>query len=344
MKLSNLSALKLFCDVVETRSFSEAAERNYISQSAASQRLHALERALGQTLIERERGRSGVRPTEAGQILYEGGKHLLHEVAELEARLYGLSDEVSGTLRVATVYSVGLHALPGHLKPFLAAYPRVNVHLEYSQTGKIYQDVLSGAVDVGIVAVPKERAGIVVIPFEDEAMVLICAPEHPLARCQEIRLAQLEGQAFIGFSGDIPTSGLIDEHLRRAGVRVRTVMTFDNIETIKNLVEIGNGVALVPEGTAAKEVREGTLVIVPLAPEESFRRPTGILIRKTGAQRAVVRAFVTALTSGLSRGIRNEAATRTAVWSKATPSGSSQTALEEHTRRNVRSLCPPGLE
>ncbi|MCS6777331.1 MAG: LysR family transcriptional regulator [Chloroherpetonaceae bacterium] len=334
MKLSSLSALKLFCDVVETRSFSEAAERNYISQSAASQRLRALERALGQTLLERERGRSGVRPTEAGQILYEGGKHLLYEIAELEARLYGLSDEVAGTLRVATVYSVGLHALPGHLKPFLAAYPRVNVHLEYSQTGKIYQDVLSGAVDVGIVAVPKERAGITVIPFEDEAMVLICAPEHPLARCREIQLAQLEGQAFIGFSGDIPTSGLIEEHLRRAGVRVRTVMTFDNIETIKNLVEIGSGVALVPEGTATKEAREGTLVIVPLAPGDSFRRPTGILIRKAGARRAVVRAFVAALTSGLSRGTPNGEATRMAAPSEAIPSGSLRIAPGGHTRRS----------
>lgn len=292
----DLNALKLFCDVVETRSFSEAAERNFISQSAASQRLRSLERALGQLLIERERGRSQAAPTEAGMILYEGGKALLREAKELEARLHGLSDEVSGTVRVATVYSVGLHALPGRLKPFLSAYPRVNVHLEYSQTGKIYQDVLSGAVEVGIVAVPKERAGIEVIPFGDEAMALICAPEHPFAHIESISLRQLDNQPFIAFSGDIPTSGLIEDHLRKAGVKVRTVMAFDNIETIKNLVEIGNGIALVPEGTAYQEVREGMLVVVPLTPEDAFRRPTGILVKKTGSRRAVVRAFLEALT------------------------------------------------
>src|SRR5579871_687045 len=174
--------LRLFCDLVETRSFSRAAERNFISQPAASQQVRGLEREYGQVLIERGKGKSGVAPTEAGRILYEGAKPLLNEIEELEARLRGLSEEVAGTVRVATVYSVGLHALPGRLKPFLAAHPKVNVHLEYSQTDKVYRDVLSGAMDVGIVACPSARAGIEIVPFGEEAMVLICAPENPLAR------------------------------------------------------------------------------------------------------------------------------------------------------------------
>ena len=89
-----------------------------------------------------------------------------------------LSDEIAGTVRVATVYSVGLHALPPRLKPFLAAHPRVNVHLEYKQTDQIYDDVASGAVDVGIVACPAPKRGLQVVPFAEEPMVLVCAPEH----------------------------------------------------------------------------------------------------------------------------------------------------------------------
>src|SRR5581483_8554459 len=100
-------------DLVETRSFSRAAERNFVSQSAVSQRLRTLEREYGQLLIERGRGKGLIAPTEAGQILYAGAKSLLGEAAALEARLRGLSEEVAGTVRVATVYSVGLHALPG---------------------------------------------------------------------------------------------------------------------------------------------------------------------------------------------------------------------------------------
>jgi LysR family transcriptional regulator, transcriptional activator of the cysJI operon len=291
----DLTALQLYCDLVETQSFSRAAERNFVSQSAASQRLRALEHEFGQVLIERAKGKGRVTPTEAGRVLYEGAKSLLREAAELEARVRGLSDEIAGTVRVATVYSVGLHALPGRLKPFLTAFPKVKLNLEYSQTGKIYQDVLAGVVDVGIVAVPKERVGIEIFPFGDEAMVLICAPEHPLAKEKALPLRQLEGQPFIAFSDDIPTSGLIEEHLRAAGVKVRTVAAFDNIETIKNLVEINSGVALVPEGTVRQEVREGNLVVVSLVSEEAFRRPTGMLVKQAGPRRAAVRAFVEAM-------------------------------------------------
>jgi DNA-binding transcriptional LysR family regulator len=290
-----LITLQLFCDLVETRSFSRAAERNFLSQSAVSQRLRALERELGQTLLDRGKGKGRVTPTEAGKILYEGAKPLLSAAAELEARLRGLSDEVAGTVRVATVYSVGLHALPGRLKPFLAAYPKINVHLEYSVTTKIYQDVLAGTIDVGIVAGPMARTGIEIVPFGEEEMALICAPENPLARETEIPLTRLEEQPFIAFADDIPTRRLIDEHLRTAGVRVRTVMALDNIETIKNLVEIGSGVALVPEDTVQQEAREGALVVVPLAPADAFRRPTGLLVKQAGPRRAAVRAFVEAM-------------------------------------------------
>lgn len=290
-----LTTLQLFCDLVETRSFSRAAERNFLSQSAVSQRLRALEHELGQTLLDRGKGKGRVTPTEAGQILYEGAKPLLSAAAELEARLRGLSDEVAGTVRVETVYSVGLHALPGRLKPFLAAYPKINVHLEYSVTTKIYQDVLAGTIDVGIVAGPIARTGIETVPFGEEEMVLICAPENPLAREIEIPLTRLEEQPFVAFADDIPTRRLIDEHLRAAGVRVRTVMALDNIETIKNLVEIGSGVALVPADTVQQEAREGALVVVPLAPADAFRRPTGLLVKQAGPRRAAVRAFVEAM-------------------------------------------------
>ena len=146
-----------------------------------------------------------------------------------------LSDEIAGTVRVATVYSVGLHALPPRLRPFLAAHPRVNVHLEYKQTDQVYEDVVSGAVEVGIVACPSGKRGLEVVPFAEEEMVLVCAPEHPLAQ-GKVSLRQLDGLAFIGFADDIPTRRLVDDKLKAAGARIKVVSTFDNIETIKNLV------------------------------------------------------------------------------------------------------------
>lgn len=287
--------LRLFCDVVETESFSRAAERNYISQSAVSQRIRSLEAELGQSLLERGKGQSKILATDAGIILYEGAIIILREVVELETRLNGLSEQIVGTVKVATVYSVGLHALPGRLKPFLATYPQVNVHLEYSQTLKIYQDVLCGAIDVGIVACPTPKKGVHIEPFGEENIALICALEHPLAIRKEASLSDLDGLPFIGFTADIPTRRLIDDRLQSAGVKVRVVHAFDNIETIKNLVEIGSGVSLLPEDTVRVEVREGELAMVPLSAASAFKRPLGLLVKQSGALRPAVKAFCEAM-------------------------------------------------
>jgi DNA-binding transcriptional LysR family regulator len=291
----DFSSLQIFCDLVDTQSFTVAAGRNFVSQSAVSQRMRALEQRLGQTLIDRGRGTGRATPTEAGRILYEGARSLIAEAAELEARVRGLSGEVSGTIRVATVYSVGLHTMPERLKVFLAAWPQVKVHLEYSLTGKIYEDVQSGAVDVGIVACPDSRAGIDAVPFADEQMVVVCSPEHPLAGRASVHLSDLQDERFIAFSDDFPTRRLIDSHLRLAGARPQVVSAYDNIETIKNLVEIGSGIAVLPEDTVKQEVRGRRLVAVPIAADDAFRRPAGMLLRKNRTPRPAVAAFVRAM-------------------------------------------------
>ncbi len=290
----NLDSLQIFSDLVDTGSFSRTAEKNFVSQSAVSQRLKALETEYGQTLIDRGQGRGKVSPTVAGETLYAGTKALLQGASALDAEMRQLSDEVAGTVRVATVYSVGLHALPPRLKPFLAAHPRVNVHLEYKQTDQVYEDVVSGAVEVGIVACPASKRGLEVVPFAEEEMVLVCAPEHPLAGA-EVSLRRLDGLPFIGFADDIPTRRLVDDRLKAAGARVKVVSTFDNIETIKNLVEIGSGVSILPAATVRQEQRAGTLAAVSFTAADAFTRPTGLLLKKTKARRAAVQAFVEAM-------------------------------------------------
>jgi len=292
-----LHVLKVFCDLVESGSFTQAAENNYVSQSAVSQQIRSLEREYGQIFLERGRGKGKVILTEAGSILYNGSRPVLAEIEELESRLRGLSEEIAGTVRVATVYSVGLHALPGRLKPFLAMHPSVNVHLEYSQTEKVYLDVINSAVDVGIVACPSDRAGIDVVPFGVDEMVLVCASENPYALRETIALSELADAPFVAFSNDIPTRRLIDSRLASAGVHVRIVMSFDNIETIKNVVEIGSGVTILPESSVRQEAREGNLKVIRLSESDQFTRDVGLLLKSNRTRRASVRAFVEAVSS-----------------------------------------------
>src|SRR5438132_11992981 len=125
----HLETLKVFCDVVETRSFSTAASQNFVTQSAVSQQIRSLEERYGRRLLERTRG--NVQLTPAGEILYQVSKEIVQRYQDVEARLQALAKIVAGTVRAATVHSIGLYELAAQLKRSRQAFPQVHLHLDH---------------------------------------------------------------------------------------------------------------------------------------------------------------------------------------------------------------------
>jgi DNA-binding transcriptional LysR family regulator len=285
----HLETLQVFCDLVETGSFSAAASQNFITQSAVSQQVRTLEARFDQPLIERTRGH--VQPTPAGQLLYQASKEITGRYRELREQMQSFGSVVGGSVRLATVHSVGLYELSEPLKQFLKAYPQVNVRIEYRRSNKIFEDVLSGRIDLGIVAYPTRRPQITVIPFREDRLVLVCAPHHPLARRRSATVKDLDGEPFVGYERDIPTRRATDRVLRRKNVAVRYVMELDNIETIKRVVEIGAGLALVPEPSIKQEVKNRTLCALHLT-DETLSRPLGIVHRQGRKFSPAVERFI----------------------------------------------------
>jgi len=273
-----IETLKIFCDLVETQSFSQAAERNFVTQSAVSQQVRGLEEKFQRRLLERVRGRRELSMTEAGRTFYEASRGVLRAYESLEEGMRQLTGTVSGTLRVATVYSVGLHELPPAVREFMGLYPQAKIDLEYSRTTRIVRDVLSGAVELGVVAYPEKRRGLQVVPLKGDRLVLICPPAHPLARRKRARATDLQDQDFVLFERDIPTRRATDKILRAHGVTVRRAAEFDNIETIKRAVEVGLGCAIVPRPSVAGAQENGHLAVVPLA-EPEWARSVGVIYR-----------------------------------------------------------------
>jgi LysR family transcriptional regulator, transcriptional activator of the cysJI operon len=297
----HVETLKTFCDLVETGSLSRAARLNLVSQSAVSQQLRALERRFGRRLIDRA-PRIGARATEAGRSLYDELKPIVEKLAGLDQRLRARPDVVAGTVRVATVYSVGLHTLPRVITRCLAEHPQVNVRLSYRRTNEVYAACLDGEVDFGIVALPTRRPQLDIVSLGHDELVVTAPPGHPVARRARCPLAALDGQPFIGFDRDIPTRRLVDRLLRRHRVRVHYVMELDNIETIKRSIEAGLGLSLLPAPTLAAEIRARTLV--GRAPAEGpFRRPIGVMYRRRRELSSAARAVLALLTAEL--GIRS---------------------------------------
>src|SRR5262249_34851721 len=178
----------------------------------------------------------------------------------LEDPLDAFSNTVAGTVRIATVHSVGLYEFSHELKNYLRAYPSVNVRLEYKKSNQIYDDVIAGNVDVGVIAYPTKRPQIHLIPFREDRLVLICNPSHPFAKARTISLKKLDGQNFVGFEKDIPTHRAIERAFQKSSIRVHYVAEVDNIEVIKRMVEVGTGISIAPEPAVRPEVRNRSLV------------------------------------------------------------------------------------
>lgn len=287
-----IESLKVFCDLVETQSFTKAAQINGVTQSAVSQQITALERLFKSLLIERSRKQ--FRLTREGQIVHDYSRQLIKVYDSLFTKLQETKDIVSGTIRVATIYSIGLHDLPPYLKKFLKAYPTVHVHVEYRRSNQVYDDVIGNVVDVGLVAYPVRDPKVEVYPLRKDPLVLIAHPNHPLARHRGVRLKALNGQNFIGFEPDIPTRKALDRLLREHSVSVKHVMEFDNIETVKRAVEIDAGVAIVPEGTVVQEVAKQTLAQMRIEDGE-YNRPLAAIYKKTKVLSPAIKEFLATL-------------------------------------------------
>lgn len=287
-----IESLKVFCDLAETESFTKAAQINSVTQSAVSQTISALERQFKSLLIERSK--KNFRLTPEGEVLYDYSKRILQGYDALHSKLQELEGVISGNIRVATIYSIGLHVLPPYMKKFLKTHPTVNVHVEYRRANQVAEDVLGNVVDLGLIAFPARDAKLEIIPIKKEPMVLICHPQHALAKHKSLKTKALNGAKFIGFEADIPTRKAVDRVFKDVGVNVDYVMQFDNVETVKRAVEIDSGVAIVPEATIRQEVGNQTLVAVELE-DGDFTRPLAIIYKKTRVLSPAMKKFVALL-------------------------------------------------
>ncbi|MHC5161635.1 MAG: LysR family transcriptional regulator [Planctomycetota bacterium] len=272
----NLSSAQIFCDLVELKNFSRTADLHSISQSAVSQQLAQLEMAHNVQLINRKK--RPLEPTVPGQTFYRGCKELLERYDQLNYELAALA-KTKSRVHLASIFSIGMHTLQPYIKQFMKTHPDVNLSIEYLDAKDIYAQLLKGVIDIGVVALPKRDRTIVVHSFEDEPLVLVCSPGHPLAASDRIDIHQLQGEKFIAFSHNIPTRQHIDGILKRYSTSVQIIMEFDNIETIKRAIEIKSGISILPMPSVQTEISNGTLTTVEFS-NERFFRPTGIITPK----------------------------------------------------------------
>ncbi len=284
-----IETFKVFRDLVETSSFSRAAEVNGITQSAVSQQVRAIERKFDVTLIDR--GKRALELTEEGRAFLAASREILDAYESLGNRIESIRRVLEGEVRLATVHSIGLHELPPYLRAFRKLHSGVEVKVDYCRYSEVYESVRDGSSDLGLVAYPAQRAGLRVMTFWRDKLVLIGAPGHRLAKKKRVRLTDLVGEKFVAFEPDLPTRKEIDKRMRERGVRIKPILEFDNIETVKRAVAIEEAVSIVPEICVRDEVRGDTLVTVEIDEPEMWR-PLGALVRRGKEPSAALKEFL----------------------------------------------------
>jgi len=285
----HIQNFKTFCDLVETQSFSKAARLNEVTQSAVSQQLKAMEGYYDMLIIDRNQKK--FRLTQQGTALYATFKEILNLYEKLDCEIQEMRNVISGTINISTVNSIGLHELPPYLKSFMKDFPSVNTRVEYRRANLVYEDVLHGSADVGLVAFPVKNKELTIIPFATDELIVAMNPQNPLSKKKSLQIEELEGVDFIAFEKDIPTRKATDEILKKAGIEVSIVMEFDNVETVKRGLEINAGVAIIPKNTVSNETDRKQLVTARLD-NGVHLRPLSIVHKKTRMLTPALRSFI----------------------------------------------------
>lgn len=291
-----IRTLKTFCDVVELQSFSEAAKINHLTQSAVSQQISHIENEYGVRMIERAQRNLTLTP--AGDLFFKACKEILQKLDDTKISINEISNVVAGTIKLESIYTIGLHDLPKFVQRFMSTFPDVQLHLNYRHAAEIYHDILSNMAHLGVVAHPQKNRQLDIHSCWKEKLLVITPPNHKFGRKKNISLKMLDNEPFIAFERNIPTRKIIDKAFRQYQVQPKIVMTLDNIEMMKRVVQNGTAVSIVPENSIQEEIQKGTLVAIKIS-DIALERDIAIISKRGRILSIAEKKFISLLREGI---------------------------------------------
>ncbi len=284
--------LQAFCEVVERRSFSQAAERLGVTQPAVSLQVRSLEKRLGMQLLDRSGRR--VEPTEAGLRLYRGAQRLLQLEDEIVGELQeGATGELEGAFEIGASTGPGGVVLAQLLCQFAEAHPQLQVALSVFDTQTVVDRVADRTLQLGVVGAAPRHRGVEYEPFINDTVILACPPGHAFAG-RTITLEQLKHETLIVMQEGAGVRQMIDEELHRAGLRLRDLdvrLELGLQESVTSAVRGGYGVTFISRSSVENDLAAGTLVEARVRELELEREI--YLVRSAGrAETRAAAAFV----------------------------------------------------
>lgn len=288
----NLYKLEIFSIVVQTGSFSGAAERLLLTQPAVSQHIQDLEASLGTRLFDR--GRRGVMLTPAGETLHDYTRSILRLLAEAEAAVTDVAQLAQGEVSVAATPGVSVYYLPDWIQSFRASYPNLTIHSQTSITPEIVAALREGKIDIGLVEGELHSGGaegVGILELENVEQFVVVGPSHPWWGRETLVCADLNGQSFVMRPRNSQTRLWLESRFQAAGTSVKVAAEFDNVESIKRAVARGMGISVLPGYAIAGEVEGGILAGLRVT-DKPMERTLKLLWNDEHPLSPVARAFV----------------------------------------------------
>lgn len=274
----DLDQIRGFLETAREKSFTKAAEKLFLTQPAVSLQVKALENELGTKLFER-RGKQ-VLLTEAGRLLLERSEEVMDLISRVQQDIASLDELKTGRLSVATSDTNCAYILPPVVKAFREAYPRVELRLTDRMSADVVRLVLDGAVDFGLATLPVSEPRVRTDSLFVRDDVVICPWAHELTMAQNVCLQDVVAYPMLMLGQGSTSRALLDRVLHQNDLQANVAMELGSIEVIKRFVEIGLGVALVPEVAVRDEVHAKRLAAVRVVDVPA--REVGVVQRRSG--------------------------------------------------------------
>lgn len=283
-----LRQLQYLVAIVKEANFTRASEKLFVSQSALSQQIQALEQEVGTVLLDRSR--RGVRLTDAGEILYRHAQRVFLELEQAETALQELEGLQRGELRVGVVQTVNEYLMPWLASVFTDRHPHIKLSIEELPADEIERRLEQSMLQVGLGFLPSSNQTINTKPLFEEKLVLIVRDDHPLAQRTEVAVASLDQLAMVMLSNTFCTRRLWEESARLTPAQPRVVMEMNTVNSILAVVENTGLATVLPRLTLTGKASDRLVGIDLIEPAPS--RQVGLLWHRENHLCSASRVFL----------------------------------------------------
>jgi len=286
-----LYALQVFSTVVSERSFSRAAEKLFRTQPAISLAVQRLEAELGEKLIDRDmRGAKELVLTDAGRVVYEHARRFNNLEQELASALAELRDRSAGRLTIGANESSTLYLLP-YIERYRTRFPKIKVQIRRSQSSQIPTQLVEGDLELGVTSYDPGDPRLATKVLYNDALAFIVSPRHRLAKRRTVSIAELGRETFIAHNVVSPYRDVVLREFQRHKVPLNMDVEMPTLETIRRLVQNGEGVAFLPRMCVRQDVETGVVREVTVK-ELHVERKVRLLYAKARTLSHAAKAFL----------------------------------------------------